>query len=215
MFKRKVFIAGATGRVAEETIKNLVQLGHQVTAGARQPERVIALDKVNPVKLDLHADVKELAELVKDHDAVYFLAGSRGKDLLQTDAFGAVKLMQAAEASQVKRFVLLSSIFATEPEKWSDPNLVNITDYNIAKFFADQWLIHNTTLDYTIVQPGNLVEAETGSGLIELNVKQSQPNTIPNVAEVLATVLDKKNTYAQIIQMSDGETPISQAVSSI
>ncbi|WP_193434880.1 NAD(P)H-binding protein [Streptococcus suis] len=211
----KVFIAGATGRVAEETIKNLVQLGHQVTAGARQPERVIALDKVNPVKLDLHADVKELAELVKDHDAVYFLAGSRGKDLLQTDAFGAVKLMQATEASQVKRFVLLSSIFATEPEKWSDPNLVNITDYNIAKFFADQWLIHNTTLDYTIVQPGNLVEAETGSGLIELNVKQSQPNTIPNVAEVLATVLDKKNTYAQIIQMSDGETPISQAVSSI
>ncbi|HEL1585339.1 TPA: SDR family oxidoreductase [Streptococcus suis] len=211
----KVFIAGATGRVAEETIKNLVQLGHQVTAGARQPERVIALDKVNPVKLDLHADVKELAELVKDHDAVYFLAGSRGKDLQQTDAFGAVKLMQAAEASQVKRFVLLSSIFATEPEKWSDPNLVNITDYNIAKFFADQWLIHNTTLDYTIVQPGNLVEAETGSGLIELNVKQSQPNTIPNVAEVLATVLDKKNTYAQIIQMSDGETPISQAVSSI
>ncbi|WP_153048456.1 NAD(P)H-binding protein, partial [Streptococcus suis] len=101
-------------------------------------------------------------------DAVYFLAGSRGKDLLQTDAFGAVKLMQATEASQVKRFVLLSSIFATEPEKWSDPNLVNITDYNIAKFFADQWLIHNTTLDYTIVQPGNLVEAETGSGLIEL-----------------------------------------------
>lgn len=153
--------------------------------------------------------------MVKDHDAVYFLAGSRGKDLLQTDAFGAVKLMQAAEASQVKRFVLLSSIFATEPEKWSDPNLVNITDYNIAKFFADQWLIHNTTLDYTIVQPGNLVEAETGSGLIELNVKQSQPNTIPNVAEVLATVLDKKNTYAQIIQMSDGETPISQAVSYI
>ncbi|HFU3940682.1 TPA: NAD(P)H-binding protein [Streptococcus suis] len=211
----KVFIAGATGRVAEETIKNLVQLGHQVTAGARQPECVIALDKVNPVKLDLHADIKELAELVKDHDAVYFLAGSRGKDLLQTDAFGVVKLMQAAEASQVKRFVLLSSIFATEPEKWSDPNLVNITDYNIAKFFADQWLIHNTTLDYTIVQPGNLVEAETGSGLIELNVKQSQPNTIPNVAEVLATVLDKKNTYAQIIQMSDGETPISQAVSSI
>ncbi|MGC4385803.1 NAD(P)H-binding protein [Streptococcus suis] len=211
----KVFIAGATGCVAEETIKNLVQLGHQVTAGARQPECVIALDKVNPVKLDLHADIKELAELVKDHDAVYFLAGSRGKDLLQTDAFGAVKLMQAAEASQVKRFVLLSSIFATEPEKWSDPNLVNITDYNIAKFFADQWLIHNTTLDYTIVQPGNLVEAETGSGLIELNVKQSQPNTIPNVAEVLATVLDKKNTYAQIIQMSDGETPISQAVSSI
>ncbi|MBF0777681.1 NAD(P)H-binding protein [Streptococcus cuniculi] len=211
----KVFIAGATGRVAEVTIKHLIQLGHQVTAGARQPERVNPLERVTAVKLDLHASINELSEIVKNHDAIYFLAGSRGKDLLQTDAFGATKLMQAAEASGIKRFILLSSIFATEPEKWSDPNLRHITDYNIAKYFADQWLIQNTNLDYTIVQPGNLIASETGSGKIELNVRKSQPNTIPNVAEVLSTILDKENTYRQIIQMSDGDTPIAQAIATI
>lgn len=34
---------------------------------------------------------------MKGSDAVYFTAGSRGKDLLQTDAYGAVKTMQAAK----------------------------------------------------------------------------------------------------------------------
>lgn len=211
----KIFLAGATGRVAEKTIEYLVERGYEVTAGARQPERVIKLENVEAVRLDLHSSAEELVEVVKGHDAIYFTAGSRGKDLLQTDAFGAVKLMQAAEQSGIKRFIMLSSIFATEPEKWNDPNLANITNYNIAKFFADQWLIKNTNLDYTIIQPGNLVESEIGSGKIEINVKKSQPNTIPNVAEVLATVVDKENTFKKIIQMSDGETPIKEAIERI
>ncbi len=67
-----------------------------------------------------------MADIIKGSDAVYFTAGSRGKDLLQTDAFGAVKLMQATELAGIHRFVLLSSVFANRPEKWSDPCLVNI-----------------------------------------------------------------------------------------
>ena len=89
-----------------------------------------------------------MAEIIKDMDAVYFLAGSRGKDLLQTDAFGAVKLMQACEQVEVKRFVILSSIFALEPEKWAEEkSLQNITNYNIAKFFANNYLVTNDKLD--------------------------------------------------------------------
>lgn len=47
--------------------------------------------------MDLHSSVDDLAKLMKVRDAVYFTAGSRGKDLLQTDAYGAVKTMQAAK----------------------------------------------------------------------------------------------------------------------
>lgn len=112
----RVFVAGATGRVATELIANLKAAGHQVVAGARKPENV-ADREVQSTALDLHADAKELKALVADVDAVYFVAGSRGKDLLQTDAFGAVKLMQACEATGVRRFVMLSSVFADEPEK--------------------------------------------------------------------------------------------------
>ena len=213
----KVFLAGARGRVAQYTIQYLMNNGHTVIAGSRPKPEEVTKDNNNfkTVPMDLHDDVETLTKIVTGVDAIYFTAGSRSKDLLQTDAFGAVKLMQAAENAGVKRFILLSSIFATQPEKWNDANLKNITDYNIAKFFADQWLINNTTLDYTIVQPGNLVEAVSGSGCISLDVQKSKPNTIPNVAKVLAEVLEMKNTYNQIIQMSDGDTPIMEALASI
>lgn len=211
----QIFIAGATGRVAEVLIRELISRGHTIVAGARSPEKVLELEGVHPVRMDLHAEVAELAELVQGSDAVYFVAGSRGQDLLQTDAFGAVKLMQASEKAQIKRFIMLSSIFATEPEKWAESDLSKITNYNIAKFFADKWLIHHTDLDYTIVQPGNLVEASEGSGRIQIGVERPQPNTIPNVSKVLAEVLDAKNTYGTIIQMSDGDTPIADAICAI
>ena len=211
----KVFVAGATGRVAGELIQNLVREGHQVTAGARRPEAVLKDDAVEAVHFDLHADVHTLADIVRDCDAVYFTAGSRGRNLLQTDAFGAVKLMEAAKEAGIKRFVMLSSVFADEPEKWNDPALAGITDYNIAKFFADQWLIRNSGLDYTIVQPGNLMD-EPGSGKVRFGItEKSVPNAIPNVAAVLSGVLLARNTYGKIIKMSDGDTPITDAIAAV
>ena len=140
------------------------------------------------------------------------MAGSRGKNLLQVDTFGAVKLMQACEMNGIKRFTLLSSIFADEPEKWVDPALVNIMDYNIAKFFADQWLIRNTNLDYTIIQPGNLQEIKANGKVILHVEEKSVPNAIGNVAMVLAEVLEASNTFGKIIKMSDGNEDISTAV---
>ncbi len=88
------------------------------------------------------------------------------------------------------------------------------TNYNIAKFFADQWLINQTNLDYTIIQPGNLMEEEA-SGQIQTGVDHSQPNSIGNVANVLASVLSKENTYKKIITMADGNTPIETALNQI
>lgn len=155
----QVFVVGGSGRVATALIHDLIGAGQQVVAGARHPEKIVKLAGVTPVKLDLHETVDQLAALMKGSSAVYFVAGSRGKDLLQTDAMGAVKTMQAAEQVGIKRYVMLSSMYALQPEKWATiPALAEITDYNIAKFFADRYLIDNTSLDYTIVQPATLTE---------------------------------------------------------
>ena len=87
----KIFIFGGSGRVATDLIKNLVADGNTITAAARHPENIIKLDGVTAEKLDLHADVDDIAKQVKGFDAIYFTAGSRGKDLIQTDAMGAIK----------------------------------------------------------------------------------------------------------------------------
>ena len=210
----KIFVVG-TGRVAKCVIDKLTAKGHTIMCGSRHPESIAETELCKPILFDIHAEKNEIAKKVKGFDAVYFLAGSRGKDLLQTDAFGAVKLMQACEAVGIKRFILLSSIFALEPEKWTqEKSLQNITNYNIAKFFADNYLVNCTDLDYTIVQPSVLKE-EDGTGMIELQPEHDGSNPIPDVAEVLVSVLDMENTFKKVIKMRSGETPISSALANI
>lgn len=214
----KVFVAGATGRVARELIADLVAAGHEVIAAARHPEKVASeLTKeeqahVRPLTFDLHNTQAQLESALVDTKAVYFVAGSRGKDLLQTDAFGAVKLMRAAEATGIKRFVMLSSAHSLEPDAWdNDPGIQSILDYTIAKFFADTYLMSNTDLNYTILQPTALTE-EPGTGLIATGDASGRTNPIPDVAAVLTAVLEAPNTYRTVIHMGSGTTPIKTAI---
>lgn len=211
----KVFIAGGSGRVATELIKDLIAAGHEVIAGARHPEKIVQLNNVKAVKLDLHASVDEIAALMQGADAVYFVAGSRGKDLLQTDAMGAVKTMQAAEKNGIKRYIMLSSLYALQPEMWSKvESLASIMDYNVAKFFADNYLVNDTNLDYTILQPANLTE-ESGTGKIQVGDGNAISNPIPDVAMVLAELLNHNNTIGHVIMMRSGNTPINEALRNI
>ncbi len=208
----KIFIAGATGRVAAHVITGLTAKGHTVVGGSRHPEALERGEGRQGVFLDLHASVEALSAALAGMDAVYFLAGSRGKDLLQTDAFGAVKLAKAAAKAGVRRFILLSSIFALEPQRWAEePSLAGITNYNIAKFFADQWLVSQSGLDYTIVQPTVLTE-EPGTGRIETDPPHDGRNPIPDVAAVLTEVLDRPNTVGKVIKLRGGDTPIGEAL---
>ena len=64
------------------------------------------------------------------------------------------------------RFVMLRALFSLEPTKWRTvKSLDGLTDYNIAKFFADNYLIHDTDLDYTILQPTVMTD-KPGTGKI-------------------------------------------------
>lgn len=213
MKKVRIFIAGATGRVGTLLTKDLLDDGHEIIAGARHPERVEKNDHVTSVKFDLHEGVAEMAEAIKGADVIYFAAGSGAKDLLQVDAFGAVKLMQAAEKDGIKRFVMLSALFSLEPTKWRTvKGLDGLTDYNIAKFFADNYLIHDTDLDYTILQPTVMTD-KPGTGKITIDEGKFGYNPAEDVARTLANILKYRNTTRKIIKMREGDTLIDDALS--
>lgn len=210
----KIFVVGATGRVGQLLTEKLAAKGHNVFAASRSAEKIPETDRIKPIPFDLHASVAEIAQQIRLMDVIYFVAGSRGQDLLQADLFGAVKLMQAAEEGHVPRYIQLSSLFALEPERWSESYLAEIMDYNIAKYFSDNWLIHNTNLAYTILQPGSLVE-EPATGEVYLQVTDTGKNAIGDVAEVLASLLDYPNTTGKVITMHEGSTGIATALADI
>ena len=209
-----VLVIGSTGRVGKSLIKQLAQKGHTVYAGARNPDSVEKTEKIHPIQFDLKESVEANAKKMEEMDAIYFVAGSRSQDLFQSDLFGSVNAMKAAELAGVKRFVHLSGIFVTEPDKWNPNMSSSMKDYYIAKFFSDRWLIDNTELNYTILQPGTLVEEE-GTNFIEVNITEHAENSIEDVAAVLVDVLEKENTFKKVISMHKGKVPISEAINSI
>lgn len=210
----KVFVAGATGRVGQAVVKLLLAQGDQVLAGGRNLAQLPA--EVTPVALDLHASVAELQVKLADSQAVIFTGGSRGRDLLQTDLNGAVKLMMAAQAAGIKRFIHLSSAYALDQTMWAKvPALAQLTDYNIAKFFSDRWLMDETTLAYTIIQAGILTPTPA-TGKVSLNpATTSGENSIEDVAAVLVASLAEPKTIRQVIMMKAGTTPIAEALAQL
>jgi nucleoside-diphosphate-sugar epimerase len=210
----KIFVVGGSGRVATALIRDLVAAGHTVTAGSRHPERIVKLKNVTPVKLDLHDELAELRRVIGHSDVIYFTAGSNGSDLLRTDAMGAVKTMKVAEANGIRRYIMLSAMFPLEPEKWQENGLMIYADYKIAKFFADNYLVNQTDLDYTILSPTNLT-TEAGTGRITIDSGKVATNPISDVALTLASIMDHPNTIRRVMMMRTGDTPIDQALAGV
>ncbi|WP_417359778.1 NAD(P)H-binding protein [Galbibacter sp.] len=203
-----ILVVGASGRVGKELVSNLLHEGHQVTGTTRQKEHLFKNPNYRQIELNLKAQQKDIEiSIPKETEAIYFVSGSRGKDILQVDLHGAVKTMIAAEKLNIKRYIMLSALHSLEPEKWT-----SIVDYFTGKYFADLWLINQTNLDYTIVQPGSLTETP-GTGKIDVtNLDRQGDIAIKDVATALKEVLTQKNTYKKMIPMLSGSTSITEVI---
>ena len=210
----KIFIVGSTGRVGKSLIKSLSTSDHEVFAGARKIEEVPQFDNVKPVFFDLDWSAEEMAEKLEAIDMILNVSGSAGKSLLKVDLYGAVKLMQAAELAHIKRFIHLSTVFSLDTSKWTSAGINSLKDYYIAKHFSDLYLLNNSNLDYTILQPGALTEA-AGTGLIEINDEISAANTIEDVAETLKELISSPQTIGKVISMHNGNQPIADALKEV
>lgn len=205
----KILVIGASGRVGQDLVQDLQVQGDYVVAASRHPQNLGDESLI----IDLHAEVPALTTQLRGFDAVYFTAGSRGKDTIGTDLDGAIKTMQAAEAAGVHRYIMLSAAFALDRSKWNAPGIQSIKDYYIAKHYADVYLTQNTKLAYTILQPGTLVEAAaTGTTTF---APEAGKNAIADVADVLAKLAHAGNTVGKVIIMHDGKTPIADAVAQV
>ena len=211
----KILVIGASGRVGTDLVKQLLADNHEVIGTTRQDEKLFNDDNYSQLDLDITAKKEAIQhQIEQDIDAVYFVAGSGGKDVLEVDLHGAVKTMQAVEDKGIKRYIMLSTVFSLDTSKWDSPGIADLKEYYICKHYADQWLVNNSSLDYTIVQAGALKE-RAATGKITINDDNAGENSIEDVATTLAAVLDADNTTKKVFSMHNGETAINEAIAQL
>ena len=215
----RVLIAGAHGKTARRLTRILVENGHEVRGLVRKEEQTgdVEADGAEPALVDLEAEEVEggIGEAVEGCDAIVFAAGAgpgSGDARKETmDYGGAAKLVEAAEGRGVRRYLMLSSMGASDPEEGSE----GMRPYLRAKARADERL-EESGLDYTIIRPGSLTE-DGGTGSIEAAEKLGRRGEIPreDVARTFAAALEDKNTYHRTFEILSGDTPIREALAQL
>ena len=210
----EVAIAGAHGKVARRLAPRLVARGDRVRGLIRNPDHAddVRADGAEPVVCDLEAaTVAEVAEAIAGAGAVVFAAGagpgSGAERKLTLDRDGAIKLLEAARAAQVDRYVMISSVGAEEAPDGDDVFSV----YLRAKAQADQAL-EASHLAWTIVRPGRLRD-EPGDDRVRIDAEPVR-GEVPrdDVAAVLAAVLHEPRARHRILYVNDGEDSVEVAL---
>ena len=208
-----IAIAGGHGKIALILGRLLAERGDTVRGLIRNPDQADDLRAVGiePVIADLESE-SDIASAIRGADAVVFAAGAgpgSGDARKKTvDLGGAVKLVEAAKAAGVSRYLIVSSMGADKaPEDGSE----GFGAYLQAKFEADE-AVRASGLDYTIVRPGGLTD-DPGTGLVSV-AERLDRGQIPraDVAAVFLACLDEPATIGKSFDLISGTTPIPDAL---
>jgi uncharacterized protein YbjT (DUF2867 family) len=212
-----IFIIGATGGVGSRLNSILVKAGHRVSALHRKPEQADALRAVgvDPYLGDLtEMSARDLTNATKGSDVIVFTAGAAGSGLDRTSAIdgdGVNKTIDAARANNISRVYLVSAFMDALRDK---PLNEGFEYYMKVKRQADN-VLAATELNWVILRPGTLVDEGT-DGLVNANLAIPYGTVARgNVAATLAALIDTPEIRREVIEVTDGNTPVRDAIKSL
>ncbi|MEV7383482.1 NAD(P)H-binding protein [Streptomyces lydicus] len=216
----RIVIAGGHGQIALRLERLLAVRGDEVAGIIRRPEQAgdLLAAGAEPVVCDLEsASVEDVARHMEGADAAVFAAGAgpgSGVARKETvDRGAAVLFADAAEATGVRRFLVISSMGADrEPPEGTDPVFAA---YLRAKAAADADVRARAGLDWTILRPGRLTN-DPGTGLITL-ADATGPGEVSrdDVAATLVALLDEPGTVGRTLELINGDVPVEEAVRAV
>lgn len=210
----KVFIVGVSGAVGGLLARKLTDRGDEVSGLVRRDDQRADLSTRGvAVHVGEIADLtaESLASMLRGFDAVVYAAGSNGGAREVTaaiDGEGVVKALEAMRVAGVDRFALVSVL----PEAGRGQNLSDDEEF----YFAVKKLVDVTVsmsdLDWLILRPSLLVD-RAGTGTICLGPAQPHDEVSrEDVAATLAELLHEPRIGRQILELTQGSTPIVHAV---
>jgi uncharacterized protein YbjT (DUF2867 family) len=209
-----VAIAGAHGKIGRRLTRLLVAHGEQVRGLIRNADHAEGLgdDGAEPSVCDIeHEGIAEIARAIAGADAVVFAAGagpgSGPQRKWTVDRDGAIKLLEAARAARVDRYLMISSVGAEDPPEGDDVFSV----YLRAKAQADEAL-RASDRAWTIVRPGPLTD-DPGTGCVRVDREPFRaPVPRDDVAAVLCAVLYEPRSVRHVLYVAGGEDEIEAAL---
>lgn len=212
-----IAIAGGHGKIALQLTRRLSARGETVVGLIRRPEHADDVRAVGgePIQCDLeHAGVAEVTAAVSGASAVVFAAGagagSGAERKLTVDRDGAIKLLEAAVAAGVPRYVMVSSVGAENPP--DDDDVFSV--YLRAKAEADAAL-QASDRAWTIVRPGRLTD-DPGTGRVRIDTDPFRGEVArADVAAVLDEILARGGPTGRILYVNGGDVPVAEALSAL
>lgn len=158
----KITIFGSTGGTGRELVKQGVELGYEVTAFARSPEKLNDLKHQNLTIIC--GDVFNLSDVeraVTGQDAVLSALGNPTLKVDNTTSEGTRNIVTAMKATGVKRFVCETSLGVGDSREqagfiFSKIIIPTLLKNAIADKEIQEQIIRNSDLDWIIVRPGGL-----------------------------------------------------------
>ena len=168
----KLAIFGATGNTGVELVKQALEIGHQVTAFVRDPDRLLIEDEELKVVTGDVFDPESVSEALQGQDVVVCALGS-GSDLKKTSVrtTGTINIIHALKRHSVQRLLVVTAMGVGE--SWDTLSLIN-------KFFFAVFLkstredhesqktaVKESGLDWTIFRASGLTD-EPLTGVYEI-----------------------------------------------
>ena len=210
-----VVVAGGHGQIAQRLLGLLAARGDRARGLVRNPDHVPDLEALGAAGVVADLEHEDVAPAVAGADAVVFAAGAgpgSGPERKRTvDLGGALKLIDAARANGIRRYVMVSAMGTGDPSAAPEA----MRPYLVAKAEADAAL-RGSGLDWTVVKPGRLTD-DLGTGRVDAAERLGRRGEIPrdDVATALVVCLDERGTACKEIELISGDVPIADAIRSL
>jgi len=210
----RIAIAGGHGKIALALTRRLEAHGGSVASLIRNPnhEHDVRARGGEPIVCDLErATVDQVARAIAGADAVVFAAGagpgSGARRKLTVDRDGAIRLLEAAVAADVPRYMMISSVGAENPP--DDDDVFSV--YLRAKAQADA-AVRASDRGWTIVRPGPLTDGPP-VGRVRIDAEPYRGEiSREDVAAVLDALLAEPRSAGLTLYLNGGEDTIDQAL---
>jgi uncharacterized protein YbjT (DUF2867 family) len=210
-FAEVILVAGATGRLGSQIVREVADSGYQVRGLTRDPEsaRRTLGEQYEWIKGDLR-DQQSIRLAMGNVDWVVSAVGALRPDGPNGPQFvdyeGVVGLIDSAVEAQVQHFVLISSIGVSQRF-----HLLNLTFGNVLKWKAlAEAHLRSSGLSYTIIRPGGLRPGPQGIEGLALEQGDKKGGSyvyIPDVAALVAETVGNPDLMNKTFEvLNDRET---------